>query len=252
MDSVILVHPEERERVTIPLREVINKCRLFENNFNLATSPYKVQSSVSLSIFREFISALKGETINITDTNFRGLEELCEEFGFSEFSAKLSKFHPSIAFKESEDCNSRERIAIIEGKTEQHDHDIAILQSEFEQLSTNFDRLSIEVSALRSATARIEKLSGEISSLKTQLVKDVCDAVLQKFSIELSELRKEVSALQMQTPVMRSTASPSVLTRLPPLSPLTVPPSSQKRSVLFSNSEIIWEFPEIFAEFREK
>jgi hypothetical protein len=90
MSSVTLVHPEDR--VTIPIHQAINKCSLFKNNPALTVSPYRVQSPVSLSIFREFVTLLEGKTVNITPTNLIGLEELCSEFGFSEFSAKLSKF----------------------------------------------------------------------------------------------------------------------------------------------------------------
>jgi hypothetical protein len=56
----------------------------------------------SLSIFREFLSALDGNSINITDTNFTELHRLCEEFGFSELGAKLSEFRPSMDFTEAE------------------------------------------------------------------------------------------------------------------------------------------------------
>jgi hypothetical protein len=90
MTSITFVHPEDS--VTIPIGQAITKCSLFQNNPTLTTSPYRIQSPVSLSIFREFISALEGNSVNITATNFRGLKELCEEFGFFEFSAKLSKF----------------------------------------------------------------------------------------------------------------------------------------------------------------
>jgi hypothetical protein len=38
------------------------------------------------------VTALEGQTVNITPTNLLGLEQLCSEFGFSEFSSKLSRF----------------------------------------------------------------------------------------------------------------------------------------------------------------
>jgi hypothetical protein len=84
-------------------------------------SPYRVQSSVSLSIFREFLSALEANAINITDTNFTELDRLCEEFGFLEFAVKLSEFRPSMDFKEgkTEDSDARGRIAAFEEKSNQ-------------------------------------------------------------------------------------------------------------------------------------
>jgi hypothetical protein len=89
MSSIILIHSEETG--IIPVHQAITKCRLFENNPALASSPYTIQTSVSLSVFREFISALEGNTIEINVTNFTGLFQLCEEFGFEEFEAKLSE-----------------------------------------------------------------------------------------------------------------------------------------------------------------
>jgi hypothetical protein len=99
MTSVTLVHPEDR--VTIPIDQAINKCNLFSNNPTLTISPYRVQSPVSLSIFREFVTSLKGKTVNVTTTNLIGLEQLCEEFGFSEFSSKLSNFSKFFGFSEA-------------------------------------------------------------------------------------------------------------------------------------------------------
>jgi hypothetical protein len=52
---------------------------------------------------------------------------------------------------EAEDADPRGRIAFLEEKLNQHDHDIAILQDKVTQLSTDFERLVGEVSALRSA-----------------------------------------------------------------------------------------------------
>jgi hypothetical protein len=69
-------------------------------------SPYRVQSFASLSIFQEFISALKGTSINITDTDFTELHRLCEEFDFSEIAANLSKFRRSMDFKEAEEATA--------------------------------------------------------------------------------------------------------------------------------------------------
>jgi hypothetical protein len=90
MTSVILVHPEET--FTLSILHAITKCHLFQHNPALLLSPYSLQSSVSLSIFREFLSALQDTPINITATNFTALQELSHEFGFSDFSQKLSNF----------------------------------------------------------------------------------------------------------------------------------------------------------------
>jgi hypothetical protein len=103
--------------------------------------------------FREFVSALEGKEVNITDTNFTWLERLCDEFGFSKFAARLSEFWSSMGFQEAADADARGRIAALEEKAEQRDCDIAVLQDKFKQLSTAVGRLSEEASALRSAAA---------------------------------------------------------------------------------------------------
>jgi hypothetical protein len=90
MSSVTLIHPEVIR--TVPVFQAITKCTLFQNNLTLTSTPYRIQSSVSLSIFQDFISALEGTLVSITSTNFTGLHRLSEEFGFDELSAKLSTF----------------------------------------------------------------------------------------------------------------------------------------------------------------
>jgi hypothetical protein len=188
MSSVTLLHPEET--FTLPALQAIIKCSLFQNNPTLLVSPYRVQSPVSLSIFREFLSALEGNAINITDTNFTELDRLCEEFSFTELAEKLSEFCPSMDFKETEaeDADGRGQMAILEEKSNQHSHVIAILQNKVTQLSTDFWRLVGEVSALRSASAGIQTLSEEVSALKTQIAQKLNDPVVEQLSTDFNEL----------------------------------------------------------------
>jgi hypothetical protein len=100
MASFTLLHRVEMFK--IPTLSLINKCRLVQNSPTLLVSPYRVQSLVSLSIFREFISALEGNAITITGTHFTDIHRLYEEFCFSELAAELSEFHSSMDFKEGE------------------------------------------------------------------------------------------------------------------------------------------------------
>jgi predicted CopG family antitoxin len=196
MTSVTLLHPEQT--FTIPALQTMTKCSLFQNNPRLLASSYQIQSSVSLSIFREFISALEGNTINITDTNYTELKQLCEEFGFSEIAAKLSEFRPSVDFKEAEDANARGRIAALEEKANQHSHVIAIWQDKVTQLSTDFERLVGEVSALRSVAAGIQALFEEVFALKTQIGQNMNDPFFEQLSTDFIELRKEVLTQKRQ------------------------------------------------------
>jgi phosphopantetheinyl transferase (holo-ACP synthase) len=246
MASVSLVHPEAT--FAIPVRQVICKCSLFENNPSLTASPYRVQSSVSLSIFQSFISALEGNSIKITDTNFTGLQRLCEEFGFSEIAAQLSDFQPSTGLKATEDADTRGRIAALEEKAQQHDHDTEVLQDKLTQLSTDFERLVGEVSALRSAAAETQTLS----ALKTQIAEKLIGPVVEQLSTELSELRKEVLTLKTQT--AEKPSDPVVEQLSTELSELRKEVSALWRFPALPkfDSRIISEFPEIFAEFRGK
>jgi uncharacterized protein YdcH (DUF465 family) len=223
MSSVTLLHPEETFK--IPALQVMNKCSLFQNDSPFLVSPYRVQSSVSLFIFREFLSALEGNAINITDMNFTELHRLCNEFGFTKLAANLSNFRPSIDFKEeAEDADARGRIAALEEKANQHSHIIAMLQDKVSQLSTDVGRLVGEVSALRSASAGIQTLLEEVSALKTQITQKQSDSVVEQLSTDFSELRKDVLTLKSQI-----AAIPSVF-----------------------DSRIISGFLEIFAEFQKK
>jgi hypothetical protein len=122
---------------------------------------------------------------------------LCEEFGFSEFAAKLSAFRASMVFQK------------VEEKAEQHDRDIVILQDELRQLSTNVGRLAGEVSALRSASAR--ESSAEVSALRAQnAALSACLLCLQGHSGLLRSSRRWVAPpfdLQIVSAFRRSSES---------------------------------------------
>jgi hypothetical protein len=163
MASVTLLHPEET--FTIPTLQMMTKCSLFQNRPILLPSPYRFESPVSLSIFREFLSALEGKAINITDTNVTELHRLCNELGFTELAAQLSEFRPSMDFKEAEDANARGRIATLEEKANQHDQVIATLQTEVKKFSTDFELLVGEVSALRCVVMSLTVTPSQNQSL---------------------------------------------------------------------------------------
>jgi hypothetical protein len=92
-----LVHPEDQGEV--PAVQAIKKCGLFQNNTILTSDPYSLQSTVSLSIFREFGSALEGNSIEITARNIPGVSQLCEKFGFRDLTANFHNFEPSKKFE---------------------------------------------------------------------------------------------------------------------------------------------------------
>jgi hypothetical protein len=66
----------------------------------------RVQSSIPLSIFQEFVTALEGNSMKITSTNSPGLQRLCEEFGFDDLAEKLRKF------RETKESSQEEQICV--------------------------------------------------------------------------------------------------------------------------------------------
>jgi hypothetical protein len=71
---------------------LLTTCALFQNNLALLTSPYTVQAGVSDVIFGQFVSALEGVTVNITNENCVGLARLSAEFGFRDLMERATAF----------------------------------------------------------------------------------------------------------------------------------------------------------------
>jgi hypothetical protein len=71
--TVALVHSHETFQISPTL--MVQKCDLFMNDPTLTASPYNVKSPVSLSDFREFVSAMKGTTVKITNNNFEETDD---------------------------------------------------------------------------------------------------------------------------------------------------------------------------------
>jgi hypothetical protein len=80
MSFVTLLHPEQETRVAAA--ELAQKCGLFTDNPALLNAPYGLRSSVPVSLFWGFVSALVGCSLNITRANIRGLLNLRDEFDF--------------------------------------------------------------------------------------------------------------------------------------------------------------------------
>jgi hypothetical protein len=69
---------------------LFSSCNLFFASPNLLDTPYAVQSRVSVSIFRLFLSALQGRYISLTPENIDPLRALSSEFGFSMLSDRIA------------------------------------------------------------------------------------------------------------------------------------------------------------------
>jgi hypothetical protein len=93
MASLSLVHPEAT--LTVPAFQLMTKCTLFQKNPALLADPYRLRSTVPLSLLQQFLSAIEGNPIKPTSANFSGLSRLCEEFGFDALRSTLLEFNPS-------------------------------------------------------------------------------------------------------------------------------------------------------------
>jgi hypothetical protein len=129
MSLVALVHPGQT--VQVSHERLASQCELF-NDPALFAAPYTVRSSVVLAIFRDFVRALNKETFELTNDNFDGLSLLCAEFGFRAFSANLSAFRASAAFRA--DTEARLRIAALEEWWLKRDHPSRLHRRRFDSI----------------------------------------------------------------------------------------------------------------------
>jgi uncharacterized small protein (DUF1192 family) len=218
MSSLRLVHPEEE--LTIPISKALSKCLLFQNTPSLSSSPYRLKSPISLSIFREFVSAIEGHPFTITLTNFSELQLLSSEFGFTELTAKISEFRLFEGISELRNFIAT-KFELFEGEFSKLRSTIAGIQIQHSPLKTqispnlsdskDFSGLQTEISTLKTQFTQklndpiVQELSinfielqKEISALKAQLTQKLNDPIVQKLSTELSEMQKEISTLKAQ------------------------------------------------------
>jgi hypothetical protein len=110
-NTVVLIHSREAIKVSAEL--LIQKCGLFANDPTLTASPYHVKSKVWPSIFRKFVSVLKGKTVTIKNNQLRGLSKLCNEFHFRDSTGQLSQFCQTEDFWEEIPTKDKETGTVI-------------------------------------------------------------------------------------------------------------------------------------------
>jgi hypothetical protein len=137
---VTLVHPEGTFEV--PAKLFVNKCERFADDARLAALPYHLKSRVSLSDLREFVSALEGTAVKVTNNNFKGLLQLCAEFHFRDLYVQLSEFQASAGFREHAAVLSaiKERVLSIEEEMHHRKREIASLPRELLRLQEWFEQ----------------------------------------------------------------------------------------------------------------
>jgi hypothetical protein len=79
---------------------------------------------------------------------------------------------------------------VLKDKATQYSDVIAMLQDKVTQRCTCFEGLFGEVSALRSASAGIERLSESVFGLKRQMAQKLNNLDVEQLPTDLNELRK--------------------------------------------------------------
>jgi hypothetical protein len=137
MTHIALVHPNETVRISV--RHLLDKCDLFKRYPTLAGPSYRIASSVALHDFREFVSALEGETIPVTSENEVGLRHLCEEFGFSDLLLPTPTSQKDISYRLTALESSYSKLTSLPTKITSIQNDIDRLRSEVQTFSQRLD-----------------------------------------------------------------------------------------------------------------
>jgi hypothetical protein len=120
------------------------------------TTQYRVHSSVSTTNFQLFLSALEGEPIKVTKTNFKDFSSLCHEFGF-EFENSSYLF--------------------------------AQFETTIDEMKTEIERLSSEIATLRGMFATTTQLSGAIAQLRSDFWSFPISCIVSDFPAIFEEFR---------------------------------------------------------------
>jgi hypothetical protein len=225
MNSITLVHAQESRQVSG--RQFIHKCTILNENPAMIAAPYLVRSSVSLSVFNDFVSALEDEAIQITKDNYGGLMLLVNEFGCQDLAEQLSIFRESSAFNmpdNLQDSSLQDKVMSMKELMLVHDRRMAALHSELFTQSQRINSILTEwLPRLSRVEMEMKQLSLEVTALQRS------SEPSQRLTTEIRHLRDEVRALQTLSPAVASPENTSDL-----------------------DSKILSDFPAIFTEFTSK
>jgi serine/threonine protein kinase len=150
---------------------------------------------VPVSVFRLFVSALAGDSIEITQDTFSGLSQLSDEFGFEALALRLSTFSRGFG-----SCKIGSRLSSLEGRLTALERRFA----GFEQTicrASDFQTLALKKSesGLAHVTAEVKALSPLVSNQIARL-----ESQSRKREVEIADLQSELSILKSRlSPILR-------------------------------------------------
>jgi hypothetical protein len=133
-----------------------------------------------LPIFRDFISALEERPVSITHQTIEGFSLLSSEFGFDDFSVRLSAFRSSEpGAMDSLDLDVR--VSALEEGSVEFRRQLAVLESENGTFSAGLREIFERLSLIESELRRVNDFSASaVAGLRADLgeVPRAVDAVL--------------------------------------------------------------------------
>jgi uncharacterized coiled-coil protein SlyX len=160
-------------RVSVDRRALIESCDLFGKNPILLEREYCVHSSVSNTVFVNFLSAIESGSIEVTAANGSDLFGLSVEFGFKGLFSKVAAFQGS----ESE---LQSRLCILEERSALRERDFLSLRSAVLGLSGLVERFSGLESRLAATEGSLSCLQSEVGGLSESVSKlegRLCESV---------------------------------------------------------------------------
>jgi hypothetical protein len=164
----------------------------------LAGAPYSVRAPVSVEDFRQFVLALEGQDVEVTQANFDGLSLLCKKFRFEILSERLSAFRQFGSFREvtlMEDSEARLRLSALEERLLQRDRDFALLRDDLARQSQTQESTA---AVLTAALVRLSRTEADVvridSGTKATLALETELGCLAKAQVGLELAIQTVSA----------------------------------------------------------
>jgi hypothetical protein len=108
-------------RISVSSCVLTTACGLFSSNPSLCATEYCVKTAVPVDLFREFLAAIEGASINITSNNNAALFDLSTEFGFERLLSAVAVFRCS----NGSEPQSNDRLSRLEERSAAQDRDIA-------------------------------------------------------------------------------------------------------------------------------